>query len=125
MNSRRFILTAGLLLGTALATFAAPPSQRTTPAPALRTTEEFAQLKEGDKIALVCKQCDTVTTKTLASKDEAMALCAEGSTIMCPSCNESYKIVSHGPRSKGGTHRELRYVNDKGEECLFVTKVND
>lgn len=123
MKTIRSILAVGILCFTAVAAFALPPSKRTAPAKSLRTTEEFSQVRPGDKLALVCKQCDTVTVQAITSKEEAMELCKEGAEIVCSSCNKTFKVVRHGPPGKGGTHTETRIVNDKGEECMFVTKL--
>lgn len=125
MKSLRYLFTSVLVFGTILSALALPPSKRTAPAKALRSTEEFAQVYPGEKLALVCKQCDTVTTQTVTSKEEAMELCKVGAAITCPSCNKIYKVVKHGPSGKTGTHIETRIVNDKGEECMFVTKLQE
>jgi hypothetical protein len=94
-------------------------------APALRTIEEFQKLKAGDTVAMVCTQCSSITVKTLGSEEEAMALCKEGEHVVCGSCEKTTKVVRHGPRSKGGQDTEVGYVNDKGEDCMFVTKLNE
>jgi hypothetical protein len=74
---------------------------------------------------LVCKVCDTVTVIDVTSKEEAMKLCTEGEMVECGSCDKKFKVVAHGPRGKGGQHTETRIVNDKGEECMFVTKLSE
>ncbi len=126
MKSVKVILTTGLLVLSSVVTFAIPPAKRTGPAPALRSAEAFSDVKPGDKLALVCKQCDTVTVQTVGSKEEAMELCKEGAEITCESCKKDFKVVRHagkGPRGKAGSHTETKIVNDKGEECMFVTKL--
>jgi|ERR1035437_506625 hypothetical protein len=123
MNLKKYILSLGLVFGSALFTLAGPPSKMTAPSPALRSSEDFAKLNPGDKIALVCKECDTVTVQTVASKEEAMEHCKEGSTVTCPSCKIVAKVVTHGPSGKEGTHTVMKIVNDKGEECMFVAKL--
>ena len=125
MKLTKLISLTGLALATTFVAFAVPPSKQTSPSTPLRTTEDFAQVKPGDKLALVCKECDTVTVRTIATTDEAMEFCKEGAEIACPSCKKSFKVVRHGPRSKGGTHPETQIVNERGEECLFVTKLPD
>ncbi len=128
MKSAKVILTTALLLVTSVVAFAIPPAHRSGPGPALRTAESFKDVKPGDKLALVCKQCDTVTVQTVASKEEAMEFCKVGAEIVCGSCKKTFKVVTHGPRGKsgpGGKHTETRIVNEKGEECMFVTKLPD
>lgn len=121
MKSAKILLTTGLLLATAVAAFALPPARRA--APALRSAAAIEDVKTGDKLALVCKVCDTVTVLDVTSKEEAMKLCTEGAEVACGSCEKTFKVVAHGPRGKGGKHTETRIVNDKGEECMFVTKL--
>lgn len=123
MKSAKVILTTALLLVTSVVAFAIPPAHRSGPGPALRTAESFKDVKPGDKLALVCKVCDTVTVLDVTTKEEAMKLCTEGAEVACGSCEKTFKVVAHGPRGKGRKHTETRIVNDKGEECMFVTKL--
>lgn len=124
MNHLKSLLVAGALLGSALVVLGVPPSKRMTPSQTLRTAEELSLLQPGDKVAFVCKQCDAVTVQTIESKEQAMALCKEGETVTCPSCQKEYKVTMHGPRSKPGSHPEVSYVNEKGEECMFIAKLD-
>lgn len=125
MKLLKQIFTAVLIFGTAAAALAVPPSKRTSVSPALRTTEQFSQLKSGDKVAYVCKECDSVTVATIESKDDGMKLCKEGDKVDCPSCKKVFRVVRKGPPSKGTTQSEVRYVNEKGEECMFVVKLSE
>ena len=123
MNASRIFSFAGLLLGFGLVGIGAPASKQPHPATTLRTTGEFAQLQPGDRIAYVCKQCDSVHLQAIENKEQAMALCKEGETVSCPSCRKKYKTTFRGPRSKAGRPGEVSYVNEKGEECMFVAKL--
>ncbi|OHE83709.1 MAG: hypothetical protein A3G75_01185 [Verrucomicrobia bacterium RIFCSPLOWO2_12_FULL_64_8] len=123
MKHSKLVLAAVLFVNTAALTLAAPASKRTSTSNALHASEDFAGLNAGDKIALVCKQCETVSVQTVASKGEAIEFCKEGAEIICPSCHKTFKVVRHGPPGKGGTHVETRIVNDKGEVCMFVVKL--
>jgi hypothetical protein len=100
MQLTRTMLVMSLLLGPATAAFAAPPSKQIFPA--IRTTDEFQALEAGDKVALVCN---------------------EGDAVFCGYCELTAKVVRRGPCSKAGTHAEIRYENEVGEDCLFVTKL--
>ncbi len=123
MNASRIFGFFGLLLGLCFVSLAAPASKQPHPATTLRTAEQFAQLKPGDKIAYVCKQCDSVQVQTIESKEQAMALCKEGEAVSCPSCQKKFKATFRGPRAKAGKPMEVSYVNEKGEECMFVAKL--
>ncbi len=91
----------------------------------INQTEKFAKLKAGDKIAYVCNQCKTVSEVTVESPEQAMELCKEGAAITCPSCKMKVKVTLKGGRNDPPVQREITYVNDKGEDCLFVAKVPD
>lgn len=123
MNSAKIMAVAVALLASTVAFAGTPASKQPHPATTLRTAEEFAQLKPGDKIAYVCKQCDSVQVQTIESKEQAMALCKEGEAVSCPSCQKKYKATFRGPRAKAGKQTEVSYVNEKGEECMFVAKL--
>ena len=114
------LLLAGLLAGAASLVFAGPGPQYWD---TLRKESQFKELKPGDKIAYVCNQCQTVTEKTIESTAEAMDHCKEGATVMCPSCKMKVKVVTKGPPKNPATSREVTFVNEKGEECLFIAKV--
>jgi hypothetical protein len=125
MKTLKSILAVSILSVATVSIFAVPPSKRTSPSHALRTGDEFSRVNAGDKLALVCKQCDTVSLQTVASKDETMELCKEGASVTCPSCSKTYKVVAYGPSGKGGKRLETRIVNEKGEECMFVAKIKE
>lgn len=126
-DNTRSILAAALAASLALAAVAAPAGRQIPiTSKALRTTEEFQKLKAGDTIALVCKECDTVTVRELESDEAGMGLCKENHTVTCPSCKKDFKIVRRqGPRLQAtGSRIETRYVNADGKECMFVAKLN-
>lgn len=122
-TASRLLLVTGAMLGAVFIASGEQASKTYHVTRTLRTPEEFQKLKAGDKIAYVCKECSTVSTKTVASADEAMALCKEGESVTCPSCNKIVKISRRGPRMNDRQRPEIRYVNDKGEECAFVVKL--
>jgi hypothetical protein len=91
----------------------------------LHDQQQFNELKAGDKIAFVCNQCKTVSEVTVASRAKAMELCQEGALVACPACKMQTKVVFKRQRGDAPTHTEVTYVNEKGEECLFIAKVAD
>ncbi len=120
MKTKLSLLLAALTLGAAVTALAGPGPQYWQ---TLRNAEQFHQLKPGTKIAYVCNQCKTVTEVAVQSTDQAMELCKEGATIMCPACKTKVKVVIKGPPKNATVQREITYTNDKGEACLFIAKV--
>lgn len=51
-----------------------------------------------------------------------MAYCKEGEIVECPSCKKKVKVTFRGPRTES-TRSVVRYVDDHGEACMFMTKV--
>jgi hypothetical protein len=88
----------------------------------MRKPEDFSKLKKGDKIAYVCNQCQTVSEVTVASPEDAMEHCKEGATLTCPSCKAKVRVVFKGPPKNQTMERQVTYVNEKGEECMFIAK---
>jgi len=113
------LLLAGLLTGVT-AVIAGPPTGTWQ---TLNKPSQFEKLKAGDKIAYVCNQCQTVTEVTVQGTAEAMEHCKEGATVTCPSCKAKVKVVVKGPPKNPALVREVTYVNEKGEPCLFIAKV--
>ncbi len=91
----------------------------------LRNQQQFNELKAGDQIAYVCNQCKTVSVTTVESAAKAMELCKEGATIACPSCKMETKVVLKRQRNDPPLQSQVTYVNDKGEDCMFIAKVAD
>jgi hypothetical protein len=113
------LLLAGLAFSPAAPLFAGPPSSYYE---TLRRAHQFEQLKTGDKVLYVCTQCQTVTEQTVESTTQAMEYCKEDATVTCPSCRKTSRVVFVGPPKNPSTKREVKYVNEKGEECLFFVK---
>ena len=91
----------------------------------LHNQQQFKELKAGDKIAYVCNQCKTVSVTTIESPKKAMELCKEGATVACPSCKMETKVVLKRQRNDPPIQSQVTYVNEKGEECMFIAKVAD
>lgn len=116
-----WLILAGLFLGTAVSAVAGRPTYHYE---TLRAAEQFRQLRPGEKVLYVCSQCQTVTEQTIESTAQAMDHCKEGATITCPSCRKAYKMVLTGHPKNPGLTQQVKYVNAKGEECLFVAKAS-
>lgn len=86
---------------------------------------QFKALKAGEKVAFVCNVCKSVSEIPVASHEHAMELCKEGSTVTCPSCKKTTKVVRKEKRNDPSSHTEVIYVNEKGEECAFIAKVTE
>ncbi len=123
MKSIRILIVSALLISSAAVGIAAPASKATYTASARRTEADFKDIKPGDRIALVCKECESITVQTVDSTKAAMELCKEGATVVCPSCQATAKVTRRGPRSKATPQSEIRYQNAKGEDCMFVVKL--
>jgi DNA-directed RNA polymerase subunit RPC12/RpoP len=115
------LVLAGLLTGTSAALAGPPTGTWQT----LNKPAQFEKLKAGDKIAYVCNQCQTVTETTVESTTAAMEHCKEGATVTCPSCKAKVRVVAKGPPKNSTLVREVTYVNEKGEPCLFIAKPAD
>lgn len=116
----RSLLAIGALVVLASLAYGGPGPQYWQ---TLRKPEEFKQLKAGDKIAYVCHQCQTVSEVTVDSPAHAMEHCKEGADVTCPQCKKKVKVVTKGPPKNPSIERQVFYVNEKGEPCLFVAKV--
>lgn len=86
---------------------------------ALNTAAAFAQLKTGDQIVYHCRECDSTRTITVESQEAALAHSRPGAEINCPGCNDRMRAELRDPTSPDS---EIRYVNAKGHECLFIAK---
>lgn len=124
MKPTRILILSVMLLGSAVAGFGAPASKTSYTASARRTEADFRAFKAGDKIALVCKECESVTVQTVDSPEAAMKLCKEGDSVTCSACKKTYKVFKRGPRSQNTmAETEVHYQNEKGEDCMFVVKL--
>jgi hypothetical protein len=101
--------------------FAGPPPGGWNKLATLSSVEDFQGLKSGDKIAQVCKMCDSISITEVQSNEQAMQFCKEGSKLDCPSCDNVAKVVRVGPPSKGT--QNVRFVDDHGNTCMIMAKV--
>lgn len=85
------------------------------------SAESIQSMKKGDRYALVCKECDSVTVKEVADEKEVEAMCHDGGSMHCPSCKKKFTVKSIGPRA-GSTPviTKVTIVNEEGKECMFV-----
>lgn len=118
---RLLLTTAAFGVLAALASAASDLQSHQT----LRSPEQFKQLKTGDKLAFVCNECKTVTEVAIKSPEDAMELCKEGTTVMCPACKMKAKVTMKNQRNDQPNQTTVVYVNEKGEECLFVAQISD
>ena len=124
MNNRaiRSIIATAIFGAIASFAYAGPGPQHWQ---TLRNQQQFKELKVGDKLSYVCSECKTVSETTVESTEKAMELCREGAKVACPSCKMETKIVMKRQRNDPPTHSEVTYVNEKGEECMFIAKASD
>ncbi len=84
------------------------------------SSESIKAMKKGDRYAVVCKECDSVTVKEVADEKEVEALCHDGGSMHCPSCKKKFTVKSVGPRPGGPSVTKVTIVNAEGKECMFV-----
>lgn len=89
---------------------------------ALRTPEQFAQLTSGDRILYLCRQCDARREVTLANATDVAERFKAGATIVCPGCKDKMHVVVD-PAPDSSHPAQVRFINEKGHECMYVTKV--
>lgn len=120
-------LFRGILMSAAV--FGAASFVQAGPGPqyweTLHQKAQFEQLKPGERLAYVCKECNTISELPAGSPAQAMELCKEGATVTCPVCKKTTEVVRKQSRNDPPSHTEIVYVNDKGEECAFVAKIPD
>jgi hypothetical protein len=121
MKTLKSILTATFaVLALSSAAFALPPGKG---GPEITTKAQFAELKGGDKVTLVCKMCDSHTVVDIKDTASAMKLCEEGSKIHCPTCKKDYKVTWGNPKS-GGPTTTMTIVDENGKPCMAYIKAS-
>jgi hypothetical protein len=125
MKTIRSLITACIaIFALSSVAFALPPGKTGAQLPTLTKKSQFEELKGGDKVALVCKMCDTVKVIDIRDAKQAMALCKEGRMVYCPVCKKKYKVTWTAPSKSGGPLTKLTIVNEKGEPCMFFAKLS-
>lgn len=88
--------------------------------------EEIQSLKKNDRYMMVCMECKSVTVKEVADEKEVAELCHDGGSVHCDACKKKVSIKRVGPPGKESTAgSKVTYVNEKGEECMFIVPVKD
>jgi hypothetical protein len=121
----KLMILAGAAAGFATSAIAAPPGKGLGTFKKASTQEEIQKIKKGDRYALVCKECESVTVKEAADDQEAEKLCHDGGTVHCASCDKKLTVKRTGPPGKGGTSSKVTIVNAEGKECMFIVPLKD
>lgn len=127
-STLRNLIGAVIFVGIATSVSAAPPGKgpfSTKTYKHIDTQEEILSLKPGDRYALVCMDCKSITVKEMTDEKEAKALCHEGGSVHCDSCKKKFTVKHVGPPGKGTTESKVTIVNDKGNECMFIVPIKD
>jgi hypothetical protein len=119
------LLAAAFAASLATTATAGPRSKDLGTFQAASSTEAIQKLKKGDRYALVCTQCKSITIKEVADDKEVAALCHNGGTVHCDSCKKDFVIKTMGPRGKGSTTTEVQIVNAEGKPCMFVVPMKE
>lgn len=122
------LMASVIFAGIATSVSAAPPGKGpfgTKTYKQAATQEKIESLKPGERYALVCIDCKSITVKEIADEKEAKALCHDGGSIHCDSCKKKFTIKHMGPVSKGSTTSKVTIVNDKGNECMFIVPIKE
>jgi hypothetical protein len=119
------LILAAVAASLVTAVSAAPPGKRLGTFKKASTVEEIQKLKKGDRYALVCTECESVTIKEVADAEEVEKLCHDGGSIHCDSCEKKVTVKRHGPPGKGHTATKVTIVNAEGKECMFVVPLTE
>lgn len=119
------LIAAAFAIGIATSVSAAPPGKGTGVFKSAATREDVQKLKKGDRYAVVCMACKSVTMKEVADEKEVAALCHEGGSVHCDSCKQKFTIKHAGPAGKGLDSSKLTIVNAEGKECMFIVPIKD
>ncbi len=109
----------GLIVGTAALSVY---FDRAKVGASLTTKAQFEQLRPGDRIVYVCRECDASRTVLLGSVAEALEYSREGATLSCPGCKDEMRVVLKQVPGSPDSPIEVHYVNKKGHECLTIAK---
>lgn len=119
------LIAAAFAIGLATSLSAAPPGKATGVFKGASTQEEIQKLKPGDRYAVVCMECKSITMKDVADEKEVEALCHEGGTMHCDGCKKKATIKHSGPPGKGSTTSKITMVNAEGKECMFIVPMKE
>jgi hypothetical protein len=85
------------------------------------TIKQIQSLKVGDKYAMVCNMCKSITVKEVTKQEQVVDLCHDGGAIHCPSCKKKAVVKYSGPVGKlMPSSTRLTYVNGEGKECMYL-----
>lgn len=119
------LIAAAFAVGLATSVSAAPPGKATGVFKGASTQEEIQKLKTGDRYAMVCMDCKSITVKEVADEKEVEALCHEGGTLHCDGCKQKMTTKHSGPPGKGTDSSKVTIVNAEGKECMFVVPMKE
>lgn len=122
------LIAAALVAGFTGTVAAAPPGKGLPGTKTYKhaaTEEQILSIKKGDRYAVVCTDCKSITVKQAADDKEAQALCHDGGSLHCDACKQKATIKRTGPPGKGTTSTRITVVNKDGKECMFIVPMKD
>jgi len=119
------LIAAAFAVGLATSVSAAPPGKGAGVFTGASTQEDIQKLKTGDRYAMVCMECKSITMKEVTGEKDVEALCHEGGTMNCDGCKKQATIKHSGPPGKGSTSTKITMVNADGKECMFVVPMKE
>lgn len=121
----RNLIIAAFTAGLVATVSAAPPGKGTGVFKGATTQEEIQKLKKGDRYAMVCMDCKSITVKEVVDEKEVAALCHNGGQVHCDSCNKKLTVKHVGPPGKGTDKTEVTIVNAEGKQCMFIVPMKE
>lgn len=121
----KIMILAAAAAGFATSAIAAPPGKGLGTFKKASTQEELQKIKKGNRYALVCKECESVTVKEAVDDQEAEKLCHDGGSVHCASCDKKFTVKRTGPPGKGSTSTKVTIVNAEGKECMFIVPLSE
>lgn len=121
----RNLIIAAFAAGLVSTAAAAPPGKGTGVFKGANTQEEIQKLKKGDRYAMVCMDCKSITVKEVADEKETATLCHHGGSLHCDACKKKVTIKHVGPPGKDSMTSKVTYVNEKGDECMFLVPMKE
>jgi hypothetical protein len=82
----------------------------------INTTNQAAELKPGDTMAMVCAKCKSVMVHNVSTEKGHIQVMTVGEKHLCPGCSSTITTVGVGK----GKHNEVKHTCEKcGSDSVF------
>ncbi len=88
----------------------------------IATSQDVANLQEGDMIAMACPKCQTITVTFIKTEKGHIQTATPGQEHLCPGCEQKFVVVGEGKNKHEVVTHVCKKCGSKDAFCCIARK---